>query len=436
VADVIAHDRKKVYNCLALYLRNEGINLEIYVTFGAHMNRQSQHKTLTMQEYDALRDRQYNLADAHPRYQPVHSQRDVLVALGLDKIWSLTLNVSYEELIQNFKHAFYTLAKQTTALELKRDAMLCFSASECIDIIANFIQSKGLKVALMEPVFDSVSGTLKAKNTKLFPLPEERLKEIDSYFDEFGVEAIWITLPNNPTGMTLSEAEFLKLVAACKKRDILLVIDFCFRFFNQDMARWDQYAILEESGVTYATIEDTGKTWPVQELKIGIVQSSLNIYENLFYYYDNRVLSISNITLLALTEFIRDTEVNGSETTIYAVPNRNREIVNEYITDTILEDVSESSSMPIAWLRIADSSPLDAVALCELCKQKHIHLLPGPNFFWHDNELGRRYLRISLGRNSQHFKVGMRGLRNILHDVEKHQSKTSLINEHAYNSKG
>lgn len=380
------------------------------------MDESSRRTTLTMWELEALKRHTYNLTDAHPRYQPIGSQQLAIEALGLEPFFNDVRKNPYEDLVQNFKRAFYTLAGQSKAIRVDREDMLCYSASLGIQIIASFIRSKGFKVALLEPAFDNVVGILQAEKAKLVPLPEERLKDIEAYLNEVEVDVIWITMPNNPTGMALSEAEFRQLVAACKKRNILLVADFCFRFFCREMTSWDQYALLEESGVTYTTIEDTGKTWSVDDLKIGIVQSSLDIHDSLYYYYDNHLLSVSPFILHLLTKLIDNTQSVGLDDTICKVVSTNSDTVGEIIAGTILEYVSPRS-MPVAWLRIADQN-VDAMKLYELCKREGVHILPGPNFFWHDPELGRQFIRVSLVRDTIVVREGMMKLRAILLELD------------------
>lgn len=389
------------------------------------MDQPSHRTTLTMREYEALKTHKYNLTDAHPRYQPIGSQSDVLETLGLKELFEYIHTIPYEHLVHNFKQAFYSLAGQFKALSINRDAMLCYAASGGIQIIASFIRSKGLKIALLEPAFDNVVGILQAENTNLVSLPEERLKDLEAYLNEVEVDAVWITMPNNPTGMALSETEFRRLIAACRERGLMLIIDFCFRFFCRDMANWDQYALLEESGVTYATIEDTGKTWSVHDLKLGIVQSSSDIYDGLFYYYDNALLSLSPFILFLLTEFIKDTKDSDFDNTIYKVVSANSNIVADAIDGTVLEYASPTS-MPVAWLKITDPD-LDAMELYELCKQHGVHILPGHNFFWHNPELGRKFIRVSLVRDEPDVSEGMKTLRELLLGLVEHRSGTHLM---------
>src|SRR6266436_7675278 len=57
------------------------ISLNIIIRFGVIMDQPSHRTTLTMREYEALKTHKYNLTDAHPRYQPIGSQSDVLETL-------------------------------------------------------------------------------------------------------------------------------------------------------------------------------------------------------------------------------------------------------------------------------------------------------------------------------------------------------------------
>jgi aspartate/methionine/tyrosine aminotransferase len=362
------------------------------------------HEIIGLQEY------RFNLTDAHPRYQPVASQSAILDNLG-QHYWD-AVKVPYQELTDNFERAFYFLANQPTALTLDRKCMLCYSASLCIQIIASYIRGQSLRVALLEPIFDNVSGTLKAEEIDLVPLPEEQLRTIDGYLEKNSVQVVWVTLPNNPTGLLLSENEFRQLVYSCQKYRVMLVIDFCFRFFAASMT-WDQYMVLEESGVTYAVIEDTGKTWPTQDLKIGMLQSSSDIYGSLYRYYDNHILNVSPFILRLLTRLIEDTRTRGLDNTIRKIIRTNREIVVDAVKDTILQCQLPQAPVSVAWLKIVDDT-IEASKPWAMCKQAAVYLLPGSQFFWHNPALGDRFVRISLVRDVEVMRGAMERLREVL----------------------
>jgi aspartate/methionine/tyrosine aminotransferase len=368
--------------------------------------------SLTTYELLGLHARQFNLTDAHPRYQPVASQKIILD--NLTQHYQDAERTPYQELTEQFERAFYCLAKQSMPLTFERSAMLCYSASLCIQIVASYIRSKAFRVALIEPVFDNVSGILKAEEIDLVPLPEEYLQRerIDDYLRAQQVQVVWVTLPNNPTGFTLSENAFRYLSAVCRQHGIMLVADLCFRFFSASMA-WDQYAILEEAGVTYAVIEDTGKTWPTQDLKVGMLQASLDVYTALYRYYDNHILNVSPFILHILTRLIEDAQQRGLDTTVRKVILANRETVVEALKGTLLQCQPVQSQVSVAWLKIMDHA-VAATSLLELCRQRGIYALPGSNFFWHTPSLGDRFIRLSLVRDIEVMQDAMQRLRAVL----------------------
>lgn len=369
--------------------------------------------SITAYERIALRSASYNLSGIQACYQPSASQQRIFDNLG--RIFRDAHNIGYQESTQYFRNAFYSLANQSIALTMPRDPMLCYSASLCTQIVASYIRNKGFRVALIEPACDSIPGILKAEHVDLVPLPEAQLEMMDTYLSTTRADVVWIILPNNPTGLTISEQAFRQLVETCSKHGVMLVIDFCFRFFSKEMV-WDQYSILEESRISYAIIEDTGKTWPSQELKVGILQSSSDIYADLHYYYDNHLLQVSPVVIKLLTELIEDTQMRGPGETIHKVVKANRECVAEYVKDTILHYQPTKALVPFAWLQITDNQ-IDATQLWNVCSEEGVHILPGTSFFWYDLSTGQRFVRVALSRDYLTVRTGMKKLRAVLPEL-------------------
>jgi len=112
-----------------------------------------------------------------------------------------------------------------------------------------------------------------------------------------------LVCPNNPTGQELTREQVAKVVELCQKKHLLLIIDFSFRFLS-DFRKWDQYELLLKSGIEFVCLEDTGKTWPTMELKIGILMASEGIYASLEVITDDMLLNVSPIIFLLLTKYI------------------------------------------------------------------------------------------------------------------------------------
>ena len=114
-------------------------------------------------------------------------------------------------------------------------------------------------------------------------------------------DTIFLVDPNNPTGFTLTgsssdpqkiKESFLELFRYAKDNNKLLIFIFCFTSFllgDADLGIFDIYKELDDMGVTYISIEDTGKTWPLQDTKVAMLITSKDIYEDIDDLMDSQI---------------------------------------------------------------------------------------------------------------------------------------------------
>ncbi len=148
---------------------------------------------------------------------------------------------------------------------------------------------------------------------------------------------------------------------------------------------------------------------------MGILQSSADIYHNLYYFYDNHLLNVSPFIIQLLIKLIEDTQKRGLNQTVRKVIRQNRTIVEHQLRETLLQCQPAQALVSVAWLKIMNDS-IGAGKLWELCRQTGIYVLPGSNFFWHTPALGDQFLRLSLVRDVEVMQLAMERLRSkILH---------------------
>ena len=151
------------------------------------------------------------------------------------------------------------------------DVLLYYSSSLAIEVsgkVLSYLSRR--RVGLVHPTFDNIPARFRRLGLELVAIEEDLLQKGGSLDDVLDVlHALVIVMPNNPSGAWLSEGGFRGLLERCRARDVLVVLDFSFRSFVSDIQSWDQYAAARESGAVYMIIEDTGKTLPLMELKVG-----------------------------------------------------------------------------------------------------------------------------------------------------------------------
>ncbi|MGH4018685.1 MAG: pyridoxal phosphate-dependent aminotransferase [Pseudonocardiaceae bacterium] len=372
---------------------------------------------LTQHEIQALKTR-FNLADAHT-HQGQSPSQDKIVA-RLTDLWyeSEDSQQSFHE--QRLVETFFRLHQQPTAVELGK-TLLSYSASVSTMVAAMYCAQRDMTVALVEPCFDNLVDLLKHMQTPLVPLPEHHLADPETIYDNLKTveaNALYLVDPNNPTGFSLlkdGRRGFEEVVRFCKDHDKLLVLDLCFASFalcDPRHDRFDLYELLEDSGVSYAAIEDTGKTWPVQDAKAAMITASEDIREDIYNIHTAVLLNVSPFVLNVLAHYVEDSIQDGfaSVRDVIAV---NRRTTREALVGTILDYVEPVVDTSVAWFRLT-TPDLTATELQQRLLDEQVYVLPGTYFYWNRPENGERYIRIALARQPEMFAAAMTAMREVL----------------------
>jgi len=243
---------------------------------------------ITQHEVEALKTK-YNLADAHTHQSQSQSQRNIVS--NLPEIWYESERKTQYESEQAFIEKFYTLHGQHTALKRRDEIYLVYAASIAMNITATYLMQRNMRVGLIEPCFDNLHDLMHHARIQLSPLDESLFQHSSEIYQNLmsnalTLDAIFVVDPNNPTGFSLfseGKENFLELVRFCCEYNKLLIMDTCFSAFvlASGKKRFDIYEILENSGVSYVVMEDTGKTWPLQDAKCATLHTSKDINDDI-----------------------------------------------------------------------------------------------------------------------------------------------------------
>ncbi|HEX6656371.1 MAG TPA: aminotransferase class I/II-fold pyridoxal phosphate-dependent enzyme [Candidatus Limnocylindria bacterium] len=373
---------------------------------------------LTQHELLGLRT-QFNLADAHTHQGQSPSQRRILERLP--DLWDEAAQLRQHEIEERFLEAFFRLHEQPAALAIRR-SLLSYSASTSMSVIAVYLAAQRLSVSLIEPTFDNLPNLLRMHGVAVSPTPEDVFADpvtLRDRLDDHESDVLYLVDPNNPTGSTLFHdggKVFEQLLVHCSERALLLVLDFCFASFalRQTHRRGDVYRQLEESGVSYMAIEDTGKTWPMQDAKCAVLTVSADLYREIFDLHTTVLLNVSPFVLNVVTEYVRDSRSDGLAS-VLNVQNTNRDQLSACVQGTDLRLSAPQVDTSVAWLRLGSRAPLASVLQHRL-REHGLYVLPGTYFYWADQAAGERNLRVALARDSTMFAAAMRRLRELLLD--------------------
>lgn len=373
---------------------------------------------ITQHEILALRT-DHNLADAHTHQRQSATQRDIVSRLP--QLWYESEELTQHTLEQRFVRKFFGLHQQTTALELNR-TMLFYAASIAMMAVATFIMRRRMTVSLIDPCFDNLHDILANMHVPLLPLKEEILTSGPGLYTRLENtvtgDVLALVDPNNPTGASLlihgGEA-FDEVVHFCKDHNKILMIDLCFAAFalmDPQLGRPDIYRRLEASGISYLVIEDTGKTWPVQDAKCALLTCSTDLHAEVYDIQTSILLNVSPFILNMLSAYLDDSEADGF-VSIKSVLDGNRAYLRDTLSHSRLRLIEPEVPVSVAWLEIT-SPELTASRLCELAYRDNVYVLPGTYFFWSRPRVGERFVRIALARDPARFRASINALKGTL----------------------
>lgn len=366
---------------------------------------------ITQHEIEAL-EVEHNLADAHPHQRQSHDQRQIVGALP--SLWYSSEKSTQRACELAFKKAFYSFHGQHAALERVDDIYLTYAASVSMQVVSTYLRQHNCSVGLVEPCFDNLHDLMKHTGLEISPIHENVFydrKELQSKLDQYArnLDAIVLVDPNNPTGFSLlapDDEAFREVVDYCKKTGKILILDFCFSAFirTSGYTRPDTYKILEESGVDYIAMEDTGKTWPLQDAKCASLLASRSLNGEIYSIITSVLLNVSPFILSLVTEYVEKSREDGLAS-VSDVLNSNRQFLIENLPSGVLAYEKPRIETSVAWLKIKTRHSADEIQA--YLRDWNVYVLPGRYFFWSQPSDGRKYIRVALARDPEKFRLSI-----------------------------
>lgn len=207
------------------------------------------------------------------------------------------------ELIESFKSAFSQFSLPKTR------ALIQPSATYSIQIAAKVLREHGVKtVHVLTPTFGKISPILQNEQLITLPVAESEVEKLCQGEPSClsNCEALFLVLPNIPTGFELDSERFSSLCSFAHKTGAIICLDHTYSFYTNFSPReTNYYSILESTNVSYMCIEDTGKVIACSSLKVGLIISSENLHHSTcrqVYLYGR---SIPSFILQAIVHALR-----------------------------------------------------------------------------------------------------------------------------------
>jgi aspartate/methionine/tyrosine aminotransferase len=279
------------------------------------------------------------------------------------------------------------------------DVVFFLTASQAIGVVAKHLAAGGVRrIGIPEPTFDNLPRLLVAAGLEPVPVAEND----EALLDAAGsLDAIFLVLPNNPTGWTPSRRALAALPAAARRSGCLVVIDRTCRFLQEE-----QYPEILGAGFEWIDIEDTGKTWTTGGTKVAFVRakSSLTL-DAIWEGLDMHMKCVPALNLHIAAEVIA--REDGAERIRRAI-GLNREV----LVNTLGPLGFELASRPlgVALLRLPQDCALGSTHLAEKVLTEGVEIMAGGRFFWHSPKAGEPFIRVSLARPTESFPHKIRAL--------------------------
>ncbi|PKH40012.1 aspartate aminotransferase [Pseudomonas sp. 43NM1] len=367
---------------------------------------------ITQHEISALKTR-FNLADAHTHQDQSLTQQKIVDSLP--ELWYRAQGQTQYKSEQEFIKAFFTFHGQEHALKRHDEIYLVYAASVAMHITATYLRKRDMSVGLIEPCFDNLHDLLKHMEVPLSPLDESLFQSPRDVYANLQtaaakVDAIFLVDPNNPTGSSMfanGAQTFMEVARYCRDHGKLLILDFCFAAFIKTAGgnRVDAYAILDEIGTQYIIMEDTGKTWPLQDTKCATIMSSRALNADIYSIVTSVLLNVSPFILNVVTQYINDSSDDDFES-VRSVLDINREAAQKHLHGNFLKYLTPMIETSVAWFEILRDG-VSADDLQAYLMNYDVYVLPGKYFFWSKPQTGQKYIRLALARKPEEFKLAV-----------------------------
>ncbi len=371
----------------------------------------SELANLTTMEVGALTDpgRGLNLTDGHARL--LLSPEQAAIIERIPGMFDTATRSPFPDIEREAHATFLGAIGQHSAPVGTGRILSCYSSTLATDIVARALPV-GASIAVLHPTFDNIADLFLTRGLSLVPLSEQVLLAREWPLPP--VSAIVVTHPNNPTGLVTPEGHLRSLAEHAARHGQTVIIDASFRG-QVRAAQYDTYAVLDAASADWITIEDTGKLWPVHELKIGLLAYSERTRLPIERSFSESLLAASPV-VLQLIKALAEDWVNGGYERAAALVQRNRAVVREAVESVGLRLADPDSQISVARIELPAAGP-DSSLLYKDLLTRGVHVLPCAPFHWADPEDGLRFIRLSLARPFEVVEVGARTLARSYRDL-------------------
>lgn len=159
-------------------------------------------------------------------------------------------------------------------------------------------------------------------------------------------------------------------------------------------------------------MEDTGKTWPLQDTKCATIMASTDINADIYSIVTSVLLNVSPFILNVVTQYIRDSSEDDFES-VRSVLEVNRTGAKRHLDGQFLRYVTPMVETSVAWFEIMRAG-VTADDLQAYLMEYEVYVLPGKYFYWSQPQAGQKYIRLALARKPDEFEQAVKTIARAL----------------------
>jgi aspartate/methionine/tyrosine aminotransferase len=341
----------------------------------------------------AFGDIETNVAEGYPRFAFTASQQAIVDRLPA--FMAEAQATPYSILEARAQRALLDAVGQRAAPVGTGRILSYYAAGVAIDIVGRCLARRTTRVAVIHPTLDCLPALIRSRGVEVVPFNESRMNRRDPLEGLDGVGGLYIANPNNPTGTVEDPQRLRRLAEACARRGVALAIDACFRVFDP-RAQYDHYAVLDETGVDYVILEDSGKLWPLGGVRLSFLAFPAHSRLGIPEASADLLMMAPPFSTLVVEAFGHDLAAGGMAV-IHERMAANRAIVAKALAGSAVAGLAyPESTVSMALIRLAPG--LSSTRLWGRLLRRGVSAVPGRPIWWARGGEGEHYLRIALAR--------------------------------------